>query len=175
MAWHSWHEGCRRARNCPFTECRSPFTTAQKCFRWCRKRFCPSLLRRTRRRIMRSKRCSGLAHLEKSWSVRPSRMKLVSLTDSVTQRATWHVERRQTGSPSTSPIATPALKRPSLPPSRAGSTDSVSQLVTLDVALKAIPKKKVKGDEESVFSEMRVLQGLDHPNIVRPPLFPSHR
>ncbi|KAI0280894.1 kinase-like domain-containing protein [Russula aff. rugulosa BPL654] len=82
-------------------------------------------------------------------------------------RATWHVERRQTGSPATSPIATPALKRPSLPPSRAGSTDSVSQLVTLDVALKAIPKKKVKGDEESVFSEMRVLQGLDHPNIVR--------
>ena len=47
-----------------------------------------------------------------------------------------------------------------------------------DVALKAIPKK-VKGNEESVWSEMQVLQGLDHPNVVRsvflplaPPLFP---
>jgi calcium/calmodulin-dependent protein kinase I len=108
--------------------------------------------------------------------VRPSSsVSLVTLTDSVTQRATWHVERRQTGSPSTSPTASPA-KRPPLPPSRAGSADSVSQDVTLEVALKAIPKKKVKGDEESVFSEMRVLQGLDHPNIVRPPHFPpSHR
>jgi hypothetical protein len=59
---------------------------------------------------------------------------------------------------------------------RTDSTDSVSQEVTREVALKAIPKKKVKGNEESVWSEMRVLQGLDHPNIVRPPLFPfSHR
>jgi hypothetical protein len=40
--------------------------------------------------------------------------------------------------------------------------------VTREVALKAIPKKKVKGNEESVWSEMRVLQGLDHPNTVRP-------
>jgi calcium/calmodulin-dependent protein kinase I len=46
----------------------------------------------------------------------------------------------------------------------------VSQDVTLEVALKAIPKKKVKGNEESVWSEMRVLEGLDHPNVVRPPL-----
>jgi calcium/calmodulin-dependent protein kinase I len=46
----------------------------------------------------------------------------------------------------------------------------LSQDVTREVALKGIPKKKVKGNEESVWSEMRVLQGLDHPNIVRNPL-----
>jgi calcium/calmodulin-dependent protein kinase I len=33
--------------------------------------------------------------------------------------------------------------------------------------LKIIPKKKVKGNEESVWGEMDVLKGLDHPNIVR--------
>lgn len=35
-----------------------------------------------------------------------------------------------------------------------------------DVALKLIPKKKVKKNEASVWSEMDVLKGLDHPNIV---------
>jgi hypothetical protein len=39
---------------------------------------------------------------------------------------------------------------------------------TREVALKAIPRKKGKGNEESVWSEMQVLQGFDHPNIVRP-------
>ena len=29
-------------------------------------------------------------------------------------------------------------------------------------------QKKIKGNQESVRSEMQVLQGLDHPNIVRP-------
>lgn len=82
-------------------------------------------------------------------------------------RATWHVEHRQTGSP-TSPAASPAFKRLPIPPSRAYSADSVSQdVVTREVALKAIAKKKVKGNEENVWSEMRVLQGLDHPNIVK--------
>lgn len=38
-----------------------------------------------------------------------------------------------------------------------------------DVALKTIPKKKVKGNEASVWGEMEVLKGLDHPNIVRLP------
>ncbi|KAF7377992.1 Protein kinase domain-containing protein [Mycena sanguinolenta] len=33
--------------------------------------------------------------------------------------------------------------------------------------LKLIPKKKVKGNEASVFAEMEVLKGLDHPNIVK--------
>lgn len=40
-----------------------------------------------------------------------------------------------------------------------------------DVALKVIPKKKVKGNEASVWGEMEVLKGLDHPNIVSPHLF----
>lgn len=37
----------------------------------------------------------------------------------------------------------------------------------IDVALKVISKKKVKGNESSVWGEMEVLKGLDHPNIVR--------
>ena len=37
----------------------------------------------------------------------------------------------------------------------------------VEVALKVIPKKKVKGNESSVWGEMDVLRGLDHPNIVR--------
>ncbi|CAG7852401.1 Calcium/calmodulin-dependent protein kinase Short=CMPK [Serendipita indica DSM 11827] len=36
-----------------------------------------------------------------------------------------------------------------------------------DVALKVIPKKKVKHNEDSVWGEMNVLKGLDHPNIVK--------
>ncbi|KAJ7653092.1 CAMK/CAMK1 protein kinase [Mycena polygramma] len=36
-----------------------------------------------------------------------------------------------------------------------------------EVALKLIPKKKVKGNEASVWGEMEVLKGLDHPNIVK--------
>ncbi|KAK2462658.1 hypothetical protein APHAL10511_005391 [Amanita phalloides] len=42
-----------------------------------------------------------------------------------------------------------------------------SSVVTKEVALKVIPKKKVKGKETSVWSEMAVLKGLDHPNIVK--------
>lgn len=52
------------------TRCRSPPSPSQhsqKCFRGCQKRYCRSLRRRTRRRTMRSKRCSGLVRLEKSW------------------------------------------------------------------------------------------------------------
>ena len=36
----------------------------------------------------------------------------------------------------------------------------------LDVALKVIPKKRVKGNESVVWGEMEVLRGLDHPNVV---------
>lgn len=36
----------------------------------------------------------------------------------------------------------------------------------IDVALKVIPKKRVKGNESAVWGEMEVLRGLDHPNIV---------
>ncbi|EPQ61318.1 Pkinase-domain-containing protein, partial [Gloeophyllum trabeum ATCC 11539] len=39
--------------------------------------------------------------------------------------------------------------------------------MTKEVALKVIPKKKVKGNEASVWGEMEVLRGLDHPNIVK--------
>lgn len=38
--------------------------------------------------------------------------------------------------------------------------------MTVEVALKVIPKKKVKGNEDSVWGEMEVLKGLDHKNIV---------
>lgn len=59
--------------------------------------------------------------------------------------------------------------------SRKGSDASVktperknsASTVTKDVALKMIPKKKVKGNEASVWGEMEVLKGLDHPNVVK--------
>lgn len=41
-----------------------------------------------------------------------------------------------------------------------------------DVALKIIPKKKVKGNEAAVWGEMEVLKGLDHENIVCVPSTP---
>ncbi|EJD50102.1 Pkinase-domain-containing protein [Auricularia subglabra TFB-10046 SS5] len=37
----------------------------------------------------------------------------------------------------------------------------------LEVALKVIPKKKVKGHENAVLGEMDVLKGLDHANVVK--------
>ncbi|KAB5588443.1 Calmodulin-dependent kinase [Ceratobasidium theobromae] len=37
----------------------------------------------------------------------------------------------------------------------------------LDVALKAISKKRVKGNESAVWGEMEVLRGLDNPHIVK--------
>jgi calcium/calmodulin-dependent protein kinase I len=52
----------------------------------------------------------------------------------------------------------------SAPPSP-GENTHVS--VVKEVALKVIPKKKVKGNEAAVWGEMDVLKGLDHPNIVR--------
>ena len=48
------------------------------------------------------------------------------------------------------------------------SNDKVSSGIVKDVALKVIPKKKVKECEASVWGEMEVLKGLDHPNIVSP-------
>ncbi len=47
------------------------------------------------------------------------------------------------------------------------SASSSSAVIQKEVALKMIPKKKVKGNEASVWGEMEVLKGLDHPNIVR--------
>ncbi|KAL4063750.1 kinase-like domain-containing protein [Scleroderma yunnanense] len=51
--------------------------------------------------------------------------------------------------------------------SPSGISDNNCVVVTKDVALKIIPKKKVKGNEEAVWGEMEVLKGLDHPNIVK--------
>ncbi|KAJ7207341.1 kinase-like domain-containing protein [Mycena rebaudengoi] len=65
-------------------------------------------------------------------------------SSSASQRNPRHARSR---SPSPSPTAQSALRK--------------------DVALKLIPKKKVKGNEASVWGEMEVLKGLDHPNIVK--------
>ena len=48
-----------------------------------------------------------------------------------------------------------------------GSKNAESSGVIKDVALKIIPKKKVKGNEAAVWGEMEVLKGLNHDNIVR--------
>jgi calcium/calmodulin-dependent protein kinase I len=89
---------------------------------------------------------------------------------SLWQRATWHVPpelwsagERRTAAPGSSKSSSATSLSST---AQAPATQAVD--ITRDVALKAIPKKKVKGNEESVWGEMRVLQGLDHPNIVRP-------
>lgn len=144
---------------------------------------------------------SGLARLEKSWCVCESlsgvyALKRYTVTTSQTphrgyriwQRATWHVPpeqwtlaERQIAGPSTPPATATPNSLPatplSFPAPRSPSAQTAPGDVTREVALKTIPKKKVKGNEESVWSEMQVLQGLDHPNIVRSispsPFFPS--
>ncbi|KAL0959300.1 hypothetical protein HGRIS_014564 [Hohenbuehelia grisea] len=104
-------------------------------------------------------------------------------------RATWHVppeqvavaERGAAASGSTS--TSPASSLPSSPdPNSLSNRGSVKHadsrttspvpgaaqaLMTKEVALKVIPKKKVKGNEASVWGEMEVLKGLDHTNIVK--------
>ncbi len=50
--------------------------------------------------------------------------------------------------------------------SKHSSNSDNGEDLTVEVALKVIPKKKVKGNESSVWGEMEVLRGLDHPNIV---------
>ncbi|KAI0781838.1 kinase-like domain-containing protein [Abortiporus biennis] len=103
-------------------------------------------------------------------------------------RATWHVPPGQipvahhgasadpSSSTTTSPVALsspPLSRKPSSKrsdtSSSLGSTSSKykDNDVTIQVALKVIPKKKVKGNEASVWGEMEVLKGLDHPNIVK--------
>ena len=64
---------------------------------------------------------------------------------------------------SSSPASSNPPSRPTTP-FREKDQDSG---VRKDVALKVIPKKKVKGNEEAVWGEMDVLKGLDHPNIVK--------
>ncbi|GJJ08954.1 hypothetical protein Clacol_003174 [Clathrus columnatus] len=59
------------------------------------------------------------------------------------------------------------------PTPSSGSTTSVpspgmkEERKGVEVALKVIPKKRVKGNEGVVWGEMEVLRGLDHPNIVK--------
>ena len=55
---------------------------------------------------------------------------------------------------------------PSKKSTKLSSPDRVSSGIVKDVALKVIPKKKVKESEANVWGEMEVLKGLDHPNIV---------
>lgn len=111
------------------------------------------------------------------------------------QRATWHVPPGQipvamqgaagsSASPSTSP--TLPVSRPDtfsrqnsntstssfLSLSRNSSNSQQDSGMTVEVALKIIPKKKVKGNEDSVWGEMEVLKGLNHKNIVRPRYLP---
>ncbi|CAA7263637.1 unnamed protein product [Cyclocybe aegerita] len=96
-------------------------------------------------------------------------------------RATWHVPADQiavaergaaaeTDSFQLSNKSKPTLSIKSLSisrPSSPGPGDKTLSGITKEVALKIIPKKKVKGNEASVWGEMEVLKGLDHPNIVK--------
>ncbi|KXN92679.1 Calcium/calmodulin-dependent protein kinase [Leucoagaricus sp. SymC.cos] len=73
-------------------------------------------------------------------------------------------ERKTLRSRSPSPAPrTPPNESPATSPISPGAETNVYK----EVALKVIPKKKVKGNEASVWSEMEVLKGLDHPNIVK--------
>ena len=94
------------------------------------------------------------------------------------QRATWHVPQDQIAiaergaaadlEQDAVPIALQRHKSimKSRSPSPTPSKENGDSGVEKEVALKVIPKKKVKGNEESVWGEMEVLKGLDHPNIV---------
>ncbi|KAF8995951.1 kinase-like domain-containing protein [Cyathus striatus] len=100
-------------------------------------------------------------------------------------RATWHVppsqlEVAEHGAAASSSSSSSGSK-PNSPPSNFSEAPkslgfslvnqegagTPSSGVTKEVALKIIPKKKVKGNEASVWGEMDVLKGLDHPNVVK--------
>ncbi|KAE9395341.1 Pkinase-domain-containing protein [Gymnopus androsaceus JB14] len=92
-------------------------------------------------------------------------------------KATWHVppeqaiiaERGAAAGPDDPLPPSPAKRTLSFigskPSSRSASPgpSDPSPSITKEVALKLIPKKKVKGNEASVWGEMEVLKGLDHP------------
>ncbi|KAI0298768.1 kinase-like domain-containing protein [Multifurca ochricompacta] len=98
-------------------------------------------------------------------------------------RATWHVPSEQlsvaeraastagdstTKSSFTISTASAGSQQTRRDLNESSSSSSVALVdVTRQVALKVIPKKKVKGNEASVWGEMEVLKGLDHPNIVK--------
>lgn len=116
------------------------------------------------------------------------------------QRATWHVPPEQVavaehgaaaGEPSSSSasVSTKSSKsaassskrqstflgKPKKNKNGDGASDSekTDSGMVKEVALKIIPKKKVKGNEASVWGEMDVLKGLSHPNIVSERLLSS--
>ncbi|KAJ7062065.1 CAMK/CAMK1 protein kinase [Mycena amicta] len=84
--------------------------------------------------------------------------------------ATWNVPPQQTalaehGAMVDEPKSSRTSKKSR---SRSPSPSPINpSTTTKEVALKLIPKKKVKGNEASVWGEMEVLKGLDHPNIVK--------
>lgn len=88
-------------------------------------------------------------------------------------RATWHVPPEQIAVAQRGAAANSAPthgRHLSVDPKQKTKARSRSPSpgpeLTKDVALKMIPKKKVRGNEASVWGEMEVLKGLDHPNIV---------
>ncbi|KAJ7171144.1 CAMK/CAMK1 protein kinase [Mycena filopes] len=90
--------------------------------------------------------------------------------------ATWHVPPEQAGvaergaalSDPSEQLSRSSTKSAKKSRSRSPSPSPTAQSsMKKDVALKLIPKKKVKGNEASVWGEMEVLKGLDHPNIVK--------
>jgi calcium/calmodulin-dependent protein kinase I len=87
--------------------------------------------------------------------------------------ATWHVPPEQVAVAQHGAAADSAAgadaDAASSTADTANSAASGGSGTTLDIALKVIPKRKVKGNEASVWAEMDVLKGLDHPNIVCPP------
>ena len=89
------------------------------------------------------------------------------------KRATWHVpvdqitvSERGAAAEVDQTSEKSKLSIPSSPSKKSRSPDRVSSGIVKDVALKVIPKKKVKESEANVWGEMEVLKGLDHPNIV---------
>ncbi|KAG5650168.1 hypothetical protein H0H81_000471 [Sphagnurus paluster] len=84
-------------------------------------------------------------------------------------RATWHVPLDQVAVAQRGAAAEFAPHSGERSSPASASTDKVpaNSGIIKEVALKMIPKKKVKGNEASVWGEMEVLRGLDHPNIVK--------
>ncbi|TDL22436.1 Pkinase-domain-containing protein [Rickenella mellea] len=78
-------------------------------------------------------------------------------------RATWNVPTAQAHVADQGAAAPSPQDGPNLPEHEKPGSSGIQK----DVALKVIPKKKVKGNEAAVWAEMEVLRGLNHPNIVK--------
>ncbi|KAJ6475884.1 kinase-like domain-containing protein [Mycena vulgaris] len=80
---------------------------------------------------------------------------------------TWYVPLEQAGLAEYGPkLDIPddwSKLRSRLPPPSPTGMNSLKK----DVALKILPKNKLKGNEVKVWREMEVLKGLDHPNVVK--------